>query len=158
MALPMLLSPLLHCCWDSPLRQDMSTWCNAPNDCNLSKWGPQLKAHWLLSTLWLGMALLWHLCREQCWAMLTGLALCAAQVAKHLCCLSANASKRWKRTVRHGCVHCVHSDSLTLGSACLYFTYWIVNRFSSFVRDVVNDVLRPFYYSTAGARGPPVRR
>lgn len=42
----------------------------------------------------------------------------------------------------------IRADSLTLGSACLYFTYWIVNRFSSFVRDIVNDVLRPFYSFT----------
>lgn len=53
--------------------------------------------------------------------------------------------KKKKRTMQNGGVH---ADSLTLGSACLYFTYWIVNRFSSFVRDIVNDVLRPFYSFT----------
>lgn len=58
---------------------------------------------------------------------------------------SEKEKRKKKRTMQNGGVH---ADSLTLGSACLYFTYWIVNRFSSFVRDIVNDVLRPFYSFT----------
>lgn len=63
-----------------------------------------------------------------------------------------------KRTMPNRSNLGVRADSLTLGSLCLYFTYWIVNRFSSFVRDVANDVQRLAGASSAGTRGPPGRR